>query len=109
MDVVGAGGLRVSRIFAAVEASVGGWVGGGGRSVCETQRRLGCGLSGDPGALVPRRTAAGREEVVSRFRAAVLTGFSLAPCVPPGGPRHHDPQEQVEKVRWQHHFHQLHP
>ncbi|KAJ8784232.1 hypothetical protein J1605_008383 [Eschrichtius robustus] len=26
-----------------------------------------------------------------------------------GGPRHHDPEEQVEKIRWQHHFDQLHP
>ncbi|KAI5137523.1 Leukocyte Immunoglobulin-Like Receptor Subfamily B Member 4 [Manis pentadactyla] len=26
-----------------------------------------------------------------------------------GGPRHHNPEEQVEKIRWQHPFDQLHP
>ena len=70
-------------------------------------RRLGCGLWGTPGELVLRRTLAWGGRPAPHCRA--LMRFSRPPVSSAGGPRHHDPEEQVEKIRWQHHFDQLHP
>lgn len=72
MDVVGARRLLFSRIFSAVEAWKG-WVGVGAVPGVRGGD-LGAGSGGAPGA--------GPEAgVVAWLDAAVLTGFSLAPCV----------------------------
>lgn len=88
--------------FQLSRLAVGGWGWGLDLGTAETWVRA----LGDPGELVWRRTLAGGGRLALRCG---LTRFSLAPCASPGGPRHHDPEEQVKKIRWQHHFDQLHP
>lgn len=72
------------------------------------------GRGGDLGAGSGGPQGAGSGAGWSRGRSLLSTvrssPSSLWPRVSsPGGPRHHDPEEQVEKIRWQHHFDQLHP
>lgn len=77
----------------------------------EAPGRLGFGARGErggvPRARFPRRTPAPGD------RSAQRCGPHWLLCGPgvssSGGPRHHDPEEQVEKIGWQHHFYQLHP
>lgn len=103
MDVVGARGLLFLGIFSVVEA----WSGRVGVGVVSRD----CG--GDWGAGSGGSWRAGPEaySVQGWSPGSILPSSpaSLWPRVSsPGGPRHHDPEEQVEKIRWQHHFDQLH-
>lgn len=104
MDVVGACGLLFWSIFSAVEAW-SGWV-GMGAVFGSRGGDLGAG-SGGPRGAGPEADSSRGWSPRSALRSSPA---SLWPRVSsPGGPRHHNPEEQVEKIRWQHHFDQLHP
>lgn len=104
MDVVGARGQLFPGIFSAVEACAG-WVGVG--AVCGDH-----GGDRDAGSGRPRRAGPQADSSPGWSPGSTLRSSpaSLWPRVSsPGGPRHHDPEEQVEKIRWQHHLDKLHP
>lgn len=104
MDVVGARRHLLLGIFSVVEAW-SGWVGVGAGSG-DRGGDLGAG-SGEPQGAGPEADSSRGWSPDSTLRSSPA---SLWPCVSsPGGSRHHDPKEQVEKIRWQHHFDQLHP
>lgn len=83
---------------------MGGW---GGGCIWGPRRRLGCGLWGTPGIWCPEADSSQGWSPGSTLPS--LPGSFWLRVSSPGGPWHHDPEEQVEKIRWQHHFDQLHP
>lgn len=72
----------------------------------EAPGRLGRGFRG-PRGDVPQEDSSPASPPGSALRSS-LASFWPRFLLSSGGPRHHDPEEQVEKIRWQHYIHQLH-